>query len=124
MKIPQSCCSSSIDKVILGNEVIDIAKLLMFIFQCLVMTEELAYKNGCLKSTLILLKSNVHTVAVSALFIAITLASFEEKPQNLNFNNNPYDLLKNVVKLSQASGVFLAVGMCKRYRFSRPTTMT
>ncbi|XP_043269079.1 CD151 antigen-like [Venturia canescens] len=52
--IPQSCCSVSIDK-------------------CLTMTEDVAYRAGCLRSAVSLLKSHIPTVALLTLFTAITL---------------------------------------------------
>ncbi|XP_012215984.1 CD63 antigen-like [Linepithema humile] len=50
MEIPQSCCSISI-------------------IQCSHMTEDIAYKSGCLKEATMLLKSYIQTASVSTLII-------------------------------------------------------
>ncbi|XP_024941653.1 CD63 antigen isoform X2 [Cephus cinctus] len=54
MQIPHSCCSSTIEK-------------------CLNMSQEVSYQSGCLKDSIILLKSHIHSVSVSALLISIGL---------------------------------------------------
>ncbi|XP_033216145.1 CD63 antigen-like [Belonocnema kinseyi] len=54
--IPQSCCSTAIEK-------------------CAIMSEEVAYKSGCLKSAVILLKSHIYAVCLSVLLISITIAT-------------------------------------------------
>ncbi|XP_023288056.1 tetraspanin-4-like [Orussus abietinus] len=74
MAIPQSCCAASLE-------------------QCLNMTEEVAYKSGCLKGAVLLLKSHIHTVAVSVLFLSIGLAA----------------------------GLFFAFGVRKRFKLYRST---
>ncbi|XP_011337160.3 tetraspanin-9 [Ooceraea biroi] len=50
MDIPRSCCAVSV-------------------VECLYMTENVAYKNGCLKGALLLLKSYVHAASVSMLIV-------------------------------------------------------
>ncbi|XP_017766140.1 PREDICTED: leukocyte surface antigen CD53-like [Eufriesea mexicana] len=56
--IPRSCCSKSIE-------------------ECLQMTEAVAYKAGCLKNAVLLMKSYMHTMSLSVLSIfVIILASF------------------------------------------------
>ncbi|XP_035733687.1 CD151 antigen-like [Vespa mandarinia] len=54
MLIPQSCCSTTVDK-------------------CLNMTAEVVYESGCLNGAVDFLKSSVHTVSISVLFMSLAL---------------------------------------------------
>ncbi|KAI4497777.1 hypothetical protein M0802_007103 [Mischocyttarus mexicanus] len=54
MLIPQSCCSTTVDK-------------------CLNMSAEVAYESGCLNGAIDFLKSSIHTVSISALFVSLAL---------------------------------------------------
>ncbi|XP_060819352.1 leukocyte surface antigen CD53-like isoform X1 [Bombus pascuorum] len=56
VEIPTSCCSRSIG-------------------ECLQMTEAVAYKSGCLKNAILLLKSHIHTISISVLLIFLTIVS-------------------------------------------------
>ncbi|XP_043517653.1 CD151 antigen-like [Frieseomelitta varia] len=57
-EIPTSCCSRSIE-------------------ECLRMTEAVAYKSGCLRNAVLLLKSHIHTISLTVLLIfLIILVSF------------------------------------------------
>ncbi|KAG7203734.1 hypothetical protein KM043_013762 [Ampulex compressa] len=72
ISVPQSCCWASVQ-------------------QCLRMTENIIYKTGCLKGAVLLLKSHVHTVAITAVLLSLVL------------------LLS----------LFLAVGVRKRFKLAR-----
>ncbi|XP_043491457.1 CD63 antigen-like [Polistes fuscatus] len=54
MLIPQSCCSTTVDK-------------------CLNMSAEVVYESGCLNGAVDFLKSSIHTVSMSALFVSLAL---------------------------------------------------
>ncbi|XP_017789187.1 PREDICTED: leukocyte surface antigen CD53-like [Habropoda laboriosa] len=54
--IPKSCCSKPIE-------------------ECLQMTEAVTYRTGCLRSAVLLLKSHVHTISMSALLIFLIIVS-------------------------------------------------
>ncbi|XP_078052383.1 CD151 antigen [Augochlora pura] len=54
ISIPKSCCAKAID-------------------QCIIMTEAVAFKVGCLRNAALLLKSHVHAISITALLIFIIL---------------------------------------------------
>ncbi|XP_076627971.1 tetraspanin-11 [Colletes latitarsis] len=58
VSIPKSCCTNSIE-------------------ECIRMTDAVAFKTGCLRNAVLLLKSHVHAISISALLIfLIVLLSF------------------------------------------------
>ncbi|KZC06805.1 Tetraspanin-9, partial [Dufourea novaeangliae] len=59
ISIPKSCCVTNID-------------------ECILMTEAVAFKSGCFRNTVLLLKSHVHAISIAALLIFIILVSYVE----------------------------------------------